>query len=160
MILLLLLLLLRKETREREREREERECAVFSSCESLQQRERAKKSPEKLAKLSNKTYDIYLNRERERERNFFLFFFVDQQTNEIHEFPHSVTRDFRGPGGFLGPRSVSQQEGSLRGEKKGKKEEKQSAQTRKKNKKPISLHFNNALVLFTRVRNNKRANVS
>jgi len=47
-----------------------------------------------------------------------------------------------------------------RGEKKGKKEEKQSAQTRKKNKKPISLHFNNALVLFTRVRNNKRANVS
>ena len=63
---------------------------------------------------------------------------------------------------FLGPRSVSQQEGSLRGEKKGKKEEKQSAQTRKKKNEKANffLHFNNALVLFTRVRNNKRANVS
>ena len=90
-------------------------------CASLQQRERAKKSPEKLAKLLNKTYDMYLD-EREREEFFSFFVFVDQQTNENHESPHSVTRDFSRSGWFSWSSFCLTAGGiSPEGKKKGKK---------------------------------------
>jgi hypothetical protein len=69
-MILLLLLLLRKETREREREeRRERVRSLFFVTRVSSEREQKKVQTEKLAKLLNKTYDIYLD-EREREEFF------------------------------------------------------------------------------------------
>ena len=58
--------------------------SLFFVHASLQQRERAKKSPEKRAKLL-KLLGIHLDeRERGRERNFFLFFSSTNKTMNLH----------------------------------------------------------------------------
>jgi hypothetical protein len=133
---MILLLLLRKETRETRETREERERvrSLFFARDRLQQRERAKKSPEKLAKLLNKTYDIYLNRERERERNFFLFLFssTNRPTKSMNlRIPLPEIFEVRML--FLGPRSVSRRGGiSPRGKKREKRRKTERTNTKKK----------------------------